>query len=425
MGNGIIRLDYAQTVKAANAFLTLDQTPCFFIPASGSGSRMFEFLFEWMEDAIERKEVDHFFDNLDKMPFYSDLIKINAVDLSNRRQIVSFLLGEDGLNLANKPKGMIPFHVDGDDVYNAFQEHARQAVDLFTDGCEMHFTIQQEYEKDIENCLLALQIPRLNFTFSYQNESTDAFCFNPRENLIEHNGTPLRRPAGHGALLQNLNALENDLVLIKNVDNVQHASKSRLSTEIWKSSIGFLLNFKTDLVALSNNFSKESLLEFNNAYQVLSDEEMKTFDDAILAKLIARPTRVCGMVKNEGEPGGGPFWINDNGIVTKQIIEKVQISNDDDQQEILEKSSHFNPVFIVVSKSNAFNEPLDLQNFVDDTKCFVVQKTHMGEPIMYRELPGLWNGSMSNWNTIFIEIPSEVFSPVKTINDLSKAAHKA
>ena len=423
LGNGIIRLDSVQTEKAIGAFLNLDRTPCFFVPASGSGSRMFEFLFEWMEDGIERVEVDKFFDQLEIMPFYSELSGNKSIDLSNRKQVVAYLLSDEGLNLANKPKGLIPFHIDGDKVYNAFQEHARQAVDLFPHGCEMHFTIQKEYENEIEDCLLGLQIPHLNFTFSYQNESTDAYCFNSGENLIEYNGAPLRRPAGHGALLQNLNGLKNDLALIKN--NVQHTSKSKLSTETWKSSIGFLLNFKTDLIALSNDFSKENLFEFNREYQVLSSEEMKTSDDSILTKLISRPTRVCGMVKNEGEPGGGPFWINDNGLVTKQIIEKVQISNDEDQQEILEKSSHFNPVFMMVSKSDAFNRLLDLQDFVDDSKCFVVQKTHMGEPIMYRELPGLWNGSMSNWNTIFIEIPSEVFSPVKTINDLSKRAHKA
>jgi hypothetical protein len=159
-------------------------------------------------------------------------------------------------------------------------------------------------------------------------------------------------------------------------------------------------------------------------YQILPEEDIAGFNKAKLLTLASRPTRVCGMVKNEGEPGGGPFWIHDNGIVTKQIIEKAQISDDRNAQIIAKQSSHFNPVFMVVSKSDTNGNILDLDLFKDDSKYFVVSKSHKGMDVHYRELPGLWNGSMSNWNTIFVEIPLEVFSPVKTINDLNKEAHQ-
>ncbi|MDC0100689.1 DUF4301 family protein, partial [Crocinitomicaceae bacterium] len=160
-------------------------------------------------------------------------------------------------------------------------------------------------------------------------------------------------------------------------------------------------------------------------YDFLSGMEMDAFDEARLSELTSRPSRVCGMVKNEGALGGGPFWINDNGVVTKQIIEGVQISGEEDQQAILKLSSHFNPVFIALSKTDVNDKPLDLMSFIDASKNLVVTRSHKGSEIMYRELPGLWNGAMSDWNTIFLEIPVEVFSPVKTANDLLKEAHRS
>ena len=425
VGNGIMRLNEAEKGRALNSFLSYEDTPEFFIPASGSGSRMFKFLFEWMLDnSANKKEVDAFINALDTFPFFIDLRANQSLDITNKKDVISALISENGLNFPVKPKGLIPFHNEEAAVYNAFQEHVRQASDLLVGEGVLHFTIQKEFESEISESIKRLGIDKIECMFSYQEESSDAFCFDAKGGLLEENGEPLRRPAGHGALLGNLNSIDNDLILIKNIDNIQHNLKSRLSTETWKFSIGLLLNFKSDLKILIENFSVAALRDLNKTYQILTEEEVTAFNKAKLLALASRPTRVCGMVKNEGEPGGGPFWIHDNGTITKQIIEKAQISDDHNSQMIAKRSSHFNPVFMVVSKSDTNGNILDLDLFKDDSKYFVVSKSHKGTDVYYRELPGLWNGSMSNWNTIFVEIPSEVFSPVKTINDLNKEAHQ-
>ena len=425
VGNGIIRLSAAEKDKALNSFLSYEDTPQFFIPASGSGSRMFKFLFEWMLDhSANKKEVDTFINAIDTFPFFIELRANQNLDLNNKKDVISALISENGLNFPEKPKGLIPFHMEDGVVYNAFQEHVRQAYNLLGDGGVLHFTIQREFESEISESIQSLGNDKIECIFSYQEEKTDAFCFDANRTLLEDKGSPLRRPAGHGALLGNLNSIDNDLILIKNIDNVQHNLKSKLSTETWRISIGLLLNFKSDLGKLIENFSIDAFMDLNKMYQILPEQEVAVFNKAKLLALASRPTRVCGMVKNEGEPGGGPFWINDNGTITKQIIEKAQISDDHNTQMIAKQSSHFNPVFMVVSKSDTNGNILDLDLFKDDSKYFVVSKSHKGMDVHYRELPGLWNGSMSYWNTIFVEIPLEVFSPVKTINDLNKEAHQ-
>ena len=187
--------------------------------------------------------------------------------------------------------------------------------------------------------------------------------------------------------------------------------------------MSLLTKFKTELLALSKDFSTKSLIELNQQYQFIASELVSDMTVDSIKKFLNRPTRIAGMVKNKGELGGGPFWISDENGVTNQIIEKAQIKDLDTQQEIVQKSSHFNPVFIAISKTDAFGNKLNLLDFRDDSKFFVVKKSHKGKDILYRELPGLWNGGMSNWNTIFLEIPSTVFSPVKSVLDLNKPAH--
>ena len=257
-----------------------------------------------------------------------------------------------------------------------------------------------------------------NISFSFQDGDTNAFCFYKNEELVEENGIKLRRPAGHGALLKNINEVKGDLVLMKNIDNIQGESNSSSTVLAWKRAVGVLVLFKKELKTLMSNFTTKSLVELNTKYQFLSKEEEADFNREDLALICNRPTRVCGMVTNEGEPGGGPFWIKHATGVTKQIVEKAQFNEGEKQSEIVNRSSHFNPVFIALSKTNIDNEPLDLVNFRDDSKFFVVNKSHKGKEILYRELPGLWNGSMSNWNTLFLEVPLSVFTPVKSVLDL-------
>ncbi len=419
-GSGILVLNDDQRLQALKEFDSSNPKPVFFIPASGSGSRMFQFLFEWLETKEETPLVKSFFDKVESMAFF----KLKGLELKNEIEFVHQLLDRTQLNLGDKPKGLIPFHEENGRFYTAFQDQLRQAHRLTQNETEIHFTIQPEFEKEIKNHLNLLNLD-VQLNFSYQDENTNAYCFDENQEVIESNGVPLRRPAGHGALLDNLNKIDSDFVLIKNIDNVQHTSKSNLTAETWKEAIGVLLQFQNSLKELSKNYSLDKLDALNAVYQFLSPSEMAEMNETKLALLANRPTRVCGMVKNEGEPGGGPFWVEQNGKITKQIIEKAQISNAVDQQEIVSRSTHFNPVFIVVSKSDCKGNRLDLTSFRDDDAFFVVEKSQFGKKVFYRELPGLWNGAMSNWNTIFIDIPSETFSPVKTIVDLTKPAHTA
>lgn len=429
IGDGIIKVDTVLRDQAITTFRKESPSLIFFIPASGSGSRMFKFLFDFTIDKNETDQVKMFFDNLEGFAFF-ETIPLNVRQKISSLQpvyLAEYLLNDEGMNFARMPKGLIPFHEVNGRIYNPFQEQVLQSRHLMSNGGGMHFTVQEGFESMVQESIDSLgeyQYDDISFSFSSQNKDTDAFCFNMDGTAFVEGGEHLRRPAGHGALIHNLNAIEGEYILIKNIDNVQHFSKKGISNDTWELSVGLLIQFKQDLKSLSENYSKESLIQLNSKYDFLSSQEVEGFDEARLNETIARPSRVCGMVKNEGEPGGGPFWINDKGTVTKQIIEGVQISKEANQQDVLKASSHFNPVFIALSKTDASGNDLDLNKFVDSSKNLVVKKPHNGNEITYRELPGLWNGAMSDWNTIFIEIPGDVFSPVKTALDLLSEPHQ-
>ncbi|MDB4075130.1 MAG: DUF4301 family protein [Crocinitomicaceae bacterium] len=430
IGDGIIRIDGEARNEALDLFREVAPRITFFIPASGSGSRMFKFLFDYTKDEIETDVVKKFFDNLDTFAFYQT-IPINVRQKMSTLQsiyLAEYLLNKEGMNFTLLPKGLIPFHKVKGEIYNPFQEQVLQSKHLMSKGGEMHFTVQEGFEGMVRDSIESLGKylhDDIQFSFSSQEKNTDAYCFNSDGSAFIENNTQLRRPAGHGALIHNLNEIEADFILVKNIDNVQHFSKKEASNDTWELALGTLIKFKQELRAIVGNYSKEAIVALNSKYDFLSGMEMDAFDEARLSELTSRPSRVCGMVKNEGALGGGPFWINDNGVVTKQIIEGVQISGEEDQQAILKLSSHFNPVFIALSKTDVNDKPLDLMSFIDASKNLVVTRSHKGSEIMYRELPGLWNGAMSDWNTIFLEIPVEVFSPVKTANDLLKEAHRS
>jgi len=418
--NGILVLDNLAREKAIHQYYSSKVNPVFFIPASGSGSRMFQFLFEWLETKEETPLVKSFFEKVEVMPFF----KAFNLKVEDRETFVHQILDSTQLNFGNRPKGLIPFHEENGDYLTAFQDQVVQAFQLTKGDTEVNFTVQPQFENEIKQHLEELNLP-IKLNFSYQEEDTNAICFDENQNLVESNGVPLRRPAGHGALLENLNNIDSDILLIKNIDNVQHSSKAELTISTWKEATGVLLGFQSELKEISTDFTLDKLSKLNSKYQFLSTQEIAEMDRDKFSQIISRPTRVCGMVKNEGEPGGGPFWIESNGNITKQIIEKIQISSESSQQEIVAESTHFNPVFIVASKTDCSGNRLNLLNYRDDEAYFVVEKSQHGKKVFYRELPGLWNGAMSNWNTIFLDIPSETFSPVKTILDLTKDAHKA
>lgn len=430
IGNGIIKIDGEAKNDAINLFDSVQPDLTFFIPASGSGSRMFTFLFDFSVDGIETEHIKTFFNRLEDFAFYKTIPLTVREKMSSlqREYVAEYLLNQEGMQFAHLPKGLIPFHEVGDRIYNPFQEQVLQGKKLMSSQGTMHFTVQEGFEKLVQDSIDALGeevCSGIDFSYSNQDKETDAYCFNLDGSPFVLHDKQLRRPAGHGALIANLNATEGDLVLIKNIDNVQHLDKCRRSNDTWKLATGLLIQFKEELKSLSEDYSIESLRRLNSKYDFLSAEEVENINESKMKEIASRPSRVCGMVLNEGAPGGGPFWINDNGTVTKQIIEGVQISKEADQQEILQSSSHFNPVFVALSKTDVYGNKLDLNDFVDSSKNLVVKKPHNGQNITYRELPGLWNGAMSDWNTIFLEIPAEVFSPVKTALDLLSDAHQA
>ena len=419
IGDGIIRFNNKERQRAYRAYRELDISPSFFIPASGSGSRMFNFLYEWIELGKDTDVVSAFFNQFDLFPFAS-LVKSRK----HRANIIHELLSESELNYGEIPKGLIPFHVDNGEIYTAFQEHVRQAKLFLKNDVNVHFTIQKEFENRILQNIKQVS-KDVKCSFSYQNRDSDAYCFDINKDPIVNGDSFLRRPAGHGAILSNLNEIDSDLILIKNIDNIQHITKANLTEDIWAILIGTLKNFQEDILNLSKSYTLDGLISLNSRYQFLSKQQINNFTESKFNHLKRRPTRVCGMVKNEGAPGGGPFWVNNKNNITKQIVEDIQISKSNQQQEILRNSSHFNPVFMVVCKTDIEGNKLNLLDFRDDSKYFVVEKTNKDIKMKYRELPGLWNGGMSDWNTIFVEIPSQVFSPVKTVLGLNNIAHKA
>lgn len=434
IGEGILQLTKNEWDEVINSFIKSNASPTYFIPSSGSGSRMFSFLFDFLNqpNASDIGLIERFMNHIQEFSFYQLLpnelknkIRNNTIDAE---EIANYLLSESGLNFGNLPKGLIPFHYNEPFVLNPFQEHVLQGTRLSNGRAKFHFTIQPEYEEQIKSSISNLEGltgKTYDVTYSNQSKESDSFAFSNKGELSLEDGKEIRRPAGHGALLENLNNIESDLIFIKNIDNIQHFNSSNYSMKTWSVLGGVLQKFRTELVELMQNPDKAKLIELNEKYQFLSPSEVNTIrTEHDLKSVINRPIRVCGMVRNEGQPGGGPFWIDDDGVVSKQIVEKAQISLHGEQFRLMVKSTHFNPVMIALTPYNLQGEKLDLTQFRDDSKYFIVNKTQKGKEIKYMELPGLWNGGMAYWNTLFVEISQETFSPVKTILDLLEDGHR-
>jgi hypothetical protein len=435
IGEGILKLTDEEKAFYSSSFTNRNAPISFFIPASGSGSRMFQFLYEFLEGPTEenRGQVEHFLNSISDFAFFkqipADLQKAIVEQRMELEEIVSYLLNDHGLGFGKLPKGMIPFHRKAPFILNPFQEHIIQGTELGSAGSSFHFTIQTDFEESIRDGIdhvKGLTGEKIKVEFSEQSVSSNSVAFNSDGTIVkDEKGRALTRPAGHGALLSNLNALNEELIFIKNIDNVQHFDKSAESEKTWKIIGGLLIEFKKLSKEVYENPTMEGLNKLNNLFQVYSLSEIEDCKDAdSIRRLVNRPSRVCGMVKNEGQPGGGPFWVNEKGIVSKQIVEKAQISLKGDQYKLMVQSTHFNPVMIAASPRSLDGKKFDLNDYKDDSKYFIVNKTQNGQQIRYLELPGLWNGSMANWNAIFVEVPSSTFSPVKTVLDLLGEPHK-
>lgn len=434
LDDGIIRHSDFEKNKFKLAFTNTEQKISFFIPASGSGSRMFKFLYEFLENPTEnsRSQTEKFLSAITTFAFfellpYSYKKKVKNYDI-NLDEFISYLLKPEGLGLGTLPKGLIPFHRSRSFILNAFQEQLLQGLMLKDDEIHFHFTINKAFEKEIKNSLSAIQHLTgrgCNVSWSEQDPSTNSIAFGDDKEPIIENGEILTRPSGHGALLENLNRIEGDVIFIKNIDNIQHEINAEEAVDHFRYLGGLLQSFRTELKATIESDNPNSQFEaLNERYQFMcSSTDFSKLSPEEIKEIANKPIRICGMVRNEGQPGGGPFWVKENGIISKQIVEKSQINNKGEQSKIMVQSQYFNPVLMAVSTKDLDGNKLNLHEFSDPEKYFKVEKTHHNQRVHFIERPGLWNGSMANWISIFVEAPSTTFTPVKTVLDLLNKAH--
>ncbi len=471
--NGILRLSKTEKENCILFFESkrTSRSMVKFVPASGAATRMFKFLFTFLKEYNPKKESLNayinrtksnelyiFFVGLEKFPFYTIVsnklneLYPNFATFSDGEQKVAFvktMLDEQLLNYGFYPKGLLPFHKYKDHISTAFEEHLFEAAlyNASNNVAKLHFTISekhQDYFKEefnrIQKIVEQKTQTKFEISYSYQSKKTDTIAVNL-------NNTPFRdsnhnlvfRPSGHGALLTNLNRLDADIIFIKNIDNVVVFKYEEEIAKYKKMLAGYLLQIQEQAFHYLKKIETKNLLPseiisiaafLRNTLMVKVSEDFEKYSVKYqieyLYEKLNRPIRVCGMVKNEGEPGGGPFWVKDESFKSSlQIVESAQIDKKNKlQKNILKEATYFNPVDLVCGVKNYKGEKFDLQNYVDPKTAFISMKTKTGKNLKALELPGLWNGAMANWNTVFIEVPLVTFNPVKTVNDLLKPTHQ-
>lgn len=468
IGSGILKFTAAEEKSLVESFNKYrnDYKLLKFVPASGAASRMFKSLFEFMEFYDPANEsadssgtqkpndaINTFSEGLEHFPFYDIVMaRLAGNGAESKTDLLHFvreMLYPDKLQYDFYPKGLLPFHKYGEHPVTAFEEHLKEGAIYASSGkiARLHFTVSEQHEEMFLNEYKQIKIRLSEKTgvdfivnFSQQKASTDTLAVTPdNEPFREANGSLLFRPGGHGALMENLNDQDADIIFIKNIDNVvvdSFADQIAFSKEVLAGLL-IKLQQKTFEYAAQldkNELDGEKLAEIQDflisELNVRFGDNYGTFSLAeqieILRDKINRPIRICGMVKNEGEPGGGPFWVKDlQANISLQIVESAQVdTNDPDQKQIFDGSTHFNPVDIVCGVRNYKGEKYNLLNFVDVKQGFISEKTKDGKQLKALELPGLWNGGMAYWNTVFVEVPLVTFNPVKTVNDLLKSQHQ-
>ena len=423
--DGILRLSEAEIIDYSAKFVSSSQglKVLKFVPASGAASRMFKHLHQCdtsNPDILTKEFVDRFHE----MPFAKDIQAMQSNPSAD--QIVELTLGQSGLGYASAPKGMVLFHRYDGQAKTAFEEHLSEAARYMGTKVCIHFTVPEDKEAEIADFLRlrpANKNQSYDLSFSTQHSSTDMVAVTmDNQPYRDDFGKLLFRPGGHGALINNLNENPADLIFIKNIDNVVHESRIE-ETVLWKKVLGGALIKYRKLIhdfLLSVESAKVSPEQTNSLRDELG---LGAMSQAEMAQLLKAPIRVCGMVKNEGEPGGGPFWVKGNPF--PQVVELAQVSNAVDQQAILAQASYFNPVDLVCCTLDHHGVAYDLLEFVDHSACLISKKSIAGTEVKALELPGLWNGAMANWVSIFIEVPGSTFNPVKTINDLLRPMHQS
>lgn len=438
-----------------------------FVPASGAASRMFKFLCEFIAEYDPQKEslnaymnrtkensLKVFLVGIDKFPFFKAVLEETkkdpkyaewSKDLRYYHFIKTMLSGK--FDYANKPKGILPFHQYDDLIATPIYEHLKECTAYASGNGEahVHFTISEEHLDSFLDCIKDVKKGietesgiKISFSFSNQKQETDTIAVdNDNKPFRNSDGTLLFRPGGHGALIENLNSLDADIVCIKNIDNVSHNNINTIAL-YKKALLGILVRLKEQVFSYLNRLDNGTVSETElqeifafareKLFITISGDVAKFTNENKIEyarNLLNRPLRVCGMVKNEGEPGGGPFWVNNHGKLSLQIVESSQVDLDNkNQNKIFSSATHFNPVDLVCSLKDYKGESFDLKQYIDADTGFIVHKNKMGKDVKSYELPGLWNGAMADWITVFVEVPIETFNPVKTVNDLLKPAHQ-
>jgi len=463
VGNGLLRPDEAgqQAALAAwDAYTAAGHRIVKFVPASGAASRMFKDLFAYADAAYEAPTTEFektFFAEIGHAPYLGDLNaackRLYGKDVAEcmacgeHKNVVKALLQKDGLNYGGLPKGLLKFHQYGDNARTPAEEHLVEGA-LYAKGPDgqvnVHFTVSPEHRPLFE-ALVSEKAPaiekefnaRFNVSFSEQKPSTDTVAANPDNTPFRNtDGSLLFRPGGHGALIENLNDIHADVVFIKNIDNVVPDRLKPETVHNKKLLAGILVQLQKQAFAYLEQLESgrytpgdlNEMLEFleqkfcTKAPHPLEGQALVLY----LQKKLNRPMRACGMVKNVGEPGGGPFLAyNADGTVSPQILESSQIDMADPAKKTLfEQGTHFNPVDLVCAVRNFKGDRFNLPQYVDRNTGFISHKSKDGKELKALELPGLWNGAMSDWNTVFVEVPLITFNPVKTVNDLFREQHQ-
>lgn len=464
IGNGIVRLTDEQEAECINewvAFQKYGGKVEKFVPASGAASRMFKNIFAFVSAAKPAPETDFekkFFADIKHFAFYPALNEkckdiygkdIDALLADGKYvEVANVLIGKEGLNYGSLPKALLQFHATSDGSHTPLEEHLEEGAQYASDlenNVNIHFTVSPEHRAEFEK-MIANKVPvmekewgvKYHVSMSEQKSSTDTIAVNMDNTPFRENGELLFRPAGHGALIENLNDIDADVVFVKNIDNVVPRNLRDVTVKYKKVIGGYLVKLQKQIAGYllklrSGEYTIDDLremLKYTRDVLSIRYDDTKHLDDSefalYLIKKFDRPIRVCGVVKNDGEPGGGPYLaFNADGSSSPQILEAAQIdSSKPEAVELMKSGTHFNPVDLVCFTKNVDGEKYDLKKFVDKDTGLISEKSKSGVTIKALELPGLWNGSMSDWTTVFVEVPIETFNPVKVVNDLLRPQHQ-
>ncbi len=423
----------AQYLAAWEQYLQGNHSVLKFVPASGAASRMFKDLFEYMDGGDETAFIQQFLGRLTDFAFYNELHQLmEEKGVSDGRGIVRLLL--EDMQYGKLPKGLLLFHKYADGPRTPALEHLVEGALYANAGgkVNLHFTISPEHRALFEKHIAAhledfAQAYEATFdvSFSEQKPSTDTLAAD-KEGMPfrDKDGKLVFRPGGHGALIENLGEQDADVVFVKNIDNVVPDRLKEPTVAYKRLLAGILVSLQVrafDYLRRIDNVDAEEVATFLEKDLCCYLPADKRQDKAYLTGKLNRPMRVCGMVKNEGEPGGGPFLVRGNdGAVQLQILESSQIAD----PQLMKQATHFNPVDLVCALRDYEGKAFDLRKYVDPLTAFISQKSKDGRELQALELPGLWNGAMADWNTVFVEVPIETFNPVKTVNDLLREQHQ-